>query len=161
MPTHPTRISRELAARYGEEAVRITEAGDYTSPSGRVVSIRDAVARAAQGTVTYPPDALLPDRAPGPHPTRFEVVDETTLSAASRLRAEGLDPVALNFASATHPGGGFLTGALAQQEYLCRPSPLYACLRGSRCTPTTAAVTTRSTPPPTTKTPRRFPSGRY
>jgi uncharacterized protein (TIGR02452 family) len=34
----------------------------------------------------------------------------------------------LSFASARHPGGGFLISASAQEERLCRASALYACL---------------------------------
>lgn len=37
--------------------------------------------------------------------------------------------IALNFASAYHPGGGYLTGARAQEESLCRASGLYYTLR--------------------------------
>ncbi len=35
----------------------------------------------------------------------------------------------LNFASASSPGGGFLSGARAQEEYLARSSGLYHCIR--------------------------------
>src|SRR5262249_17755566 len=59
------------------------------------------------------------------------VTNETTLAAASRLTTAGRSPVALNFASARHPGGGFLGGARAQEESLARASALYACLEGN------------------------------
>lgn len=54
--------------------------------------------------------------------------NETTLKAAKRLADLGHRVVALNFASAKHPGGGFLGGARAQEESLARSSGLYATL---------------------------------
>jgi len=54
----------------------------------------------------------------------------TTLAGGRRLEAivGGHRTAALNFASAKHPGGGFLTGAQAQEESLARASALYPCL---------------------------------
>ena len=60
--------------------------------------------------------------------TRVQVTNETTLGASLRLVESGLRPVALNFANGIHPGGGFLGGARAQEEVLCRSSALYQTL---------------------------------
>jgi uncharacterized protein (TIGR02452 family) len=58
----------------------------------------------------------------------MEVQNETTFEALQRL-ADGVDHVGcLNFASAKNPGGGFLSGAQAQEEALARSSALYSCL---------------------------------
>lgn len=126
---HQTRISRDLAREYGHQAVQILEAGQYVAPSGRTVQIGEQLERAVQGTVSYPPDVSLPEAQPGPHATRIQVINDSTLAAARLLLDEGHHPAALNFASANRPGGGFLNGALAQEEYLARSSGLYACLR--------------------------------
>ena len=124
-----TRMPRELAAQYGAEAVQIIQDGAYRTPSGRLVNIADLLERAASGTVSYPPDVTLPESQIGAYRTRITIAKETTLAAVQRLRAHGCHPAALNFASATHPGGGFRSGARAQEEYLARSSGLYACLR--------------------------------
>lgn len=124
-----TQIPRSLAAQYGQQAVQIIEQGAYRAPSGRLVSIADLIERSVQGAVSYSPDRPLPQAHVGRHETRIEVANETTLAAVRRLLASGQHPVALNFASATHPGGGFRTGARAQEEYIARSSGLYACLR--------------------------------
>ena len=129
METFNTQIPRELAAEYGRQAVQIIQQGAYRAPSGRMVSIADLVERSVQGTVSYAPDRPLPQTAVGRYQIRIEVANETTLAAVQRLRESGHYPTALNFASATHPGGGFLSGARAQEEYLSRSSGLYACLQ--------------------------------
>ncbi|CAM3517895.1 TIGR02452 family protein [Corallococcus sp. ZKHCc1 1396] len=117
--------------KVADETLRITEEGAYVAFSGREVSIRDAVAHAVQGTVLVRPGDFEGLTRPSPVSSySTEVTAEKTGEAARRLvELEGERSVfALNFASAVNPGGGFLTGAKAQEEDLARCSALYACL---------------------------------
>jgi uncharacterized protein (TIGR02452 family) len=127
----PRSLNRQRAAQLGQEAVLISRTGVYRSPSGQMVDLRRDVDAAVAGTVAYPPNTRLPDPAPGRHVTRFEVTNEATLAAGRRLADEGARVCALNFASARHPGGGFLGGSRAQEESLARSSALYVCIEGS------------------------------
>jgi uncharacterized protein (TIGR02452 family) len=115
---------REIAV----ETRRIVEEGAYRAPSGVLVSIRDQVAAAVAGTRLVRPDDALPAPARTASRTLIEVTGEKTGDAARRLAALGSDIALLNFASAKNPGGGFVTGAKAQEEDLARCSALYACL---------------------------------
>jgi uncharacterized protein (TIGR02452 family) len=124
------RIDRDLAVRLGEEAVAISKAGWYVGPSDPV-DIGAGVKACVQATVHYSADHAHPSPATGPHKTTYEVTNETTLSAHRRHIAKGHKVVSLNFAAATNPGGGFLTGARAQEEYLCRSSALYLSIKDS------------------------------
>lgn len=131
MSTFKSQIPRDVAARLGHEAVAIAKSGEYHVAAGVKVSIRARIDHAVQGTISYPPDEKIIAAQVENSETVIEVENETTLSAGRRLLQAGLNPVILNFASATSPGGGFLDGARAQEEYLARSSSLYACIRTS------------------------------
>lgn len=126
---------RSHARTQGAEAVAITNRGSYVAPSGRTVSIADAVQRAVSATHDHRPDEPARAPAPGARETTIRVVNGTSLGVAQAMARAGNRPFVLNFASAKNPGGGFLGGARAQEESLARSSALYACIRRSEMYP--------------------------
>lgn len=137
-------VSRAFARHLGQTAAEAAETGYYEVDDGRRVRWDDALRAARSAKVSIAPGDPLPMVSSLPiAETRVQIVNETTLGAAFRLYGDGARPLALNFANGIQPGGGFLSGARAQEEVLCRSSGLYPTLVGD---PMYAAHAKRSIP---------------
>ncbi|WP_017812972.1 TIGR02452 family protein [Paenibacillus shenyangensis] len=137
--------AREIRSRWAQETLNILESGQYTNPSGRTINIHNQIEHTIHHSQLYRPHELpaiqhtaelrireytaamdLSDRHQQIS-NRIECTDESTLAAAERLvvSEHSQHVLALNFASARNPGGGFLGGSQAQEESLARSSSLY------------------------------------
>lgn len=89
------------------ETVEIASRGWYLTGEGNRVDLGDLVAAAVAGTRLYKPGDPVPAAVPPGTDLVVTVVNQTTLVAA---RVLGGNVACLVFASARHPGGGFLNG---------------------------------------------------
>ena len=123
-------IPKSMAMDLGQSALQAMDSGFFINAEGRMVDWRDDVEKSCRETKSIKPD--------DPIGTSFEckfsettvqIVNETTLQAAQKMVKFGTRPLALNFANGIEPGGGFLRGAMAQEETLCRSSALFKTLK--------------------------------
>ncbi len=121
-------MDRKATAR---ETLAIIERGYYES-NGTRVDIRKQQEDSLKGSFLVTPaqgEELLAayEQAAAfrEEETKPAVWNGSTVDAILRLVEEGKDPAVLNFASAKNPGGGFINGAMAQEESLAASGCLY------------------------------------
>lgn len=109
---------------YNEENVEIFE--DTLNMCAKIPALEAAIAGSIQ-------NGFIQKKATGSilkrsfESTNIEVIPQKTTSAARTLKLKYPESKVcmLNFASATHPGGGVLGGASTQEESMCRCTTLY------------------------------------
>ena len=120
-------MNRKQRAAMAAETDAIVEAGGYQAPGGGWVDLSRAV-ETAVGRARH----LLESEtrrlagAPGARRLPCTLTSRTTLAAMAEGAARGEAVIALNFASARNPGGGYRGGSEAQEESLARSSALVA-----------------------------------
>lgn len=117
-------------ATLAAETLAIAQAGHYQY-NGKRIEFSTRECMSGTGTIFGFEDELIEAAREdlNKHKTEIEICAEKTGDCARRLVGEGVKKVALlNFANGVRVGGGFLQGARAQEEDLCRCSALYGCL---------------------------------
>ena len=146
-PTYPNHSFQDNAARrrrIADETLAAIERGELQL-QGSTYRFHDVISYSVENTIFFPPDSPLATwstsapPAPSNSPAQLELCEGSTLQRARVLLQQlnanaasiGGDPArigVLSFASATKPGGGFLSGAQAQEESIARASTLYTSL---------------------------------
>lgn len=110
------------------ETMGICKKGQYQLNTRNKFSIKALINDSILNTEFYNNIDILPIINQEPYyNVKDNIIKLGTIDSILKLRQDGIEGeiIALNFASANNPGGGFLKGSNAQEESICRASSLY------------------------------------
>ena len=114
---------RQLRIEVWEDTKRIVEAGGYTLPNGKSISI--PADKSTRGKSSFYSEEMTASFEPLKTEPQITVVPDDCLDTAHAWINEGLSVSVLNLASRKNPGGWVRKGSGAQEEYLFRCSDYY------------------------------------
>lgn len=125
------------------ETMNIIKKGSYRDSNGNFNNIKTKVSESNKNTLTISKDIsydkYIKPRFSNKHKwghkekmsiySKIEITDESTFSAASRIKSFGIKEVVVHcFANALSAGGGHKNNKIGQEEFLIRQSSLYSSL---------------------------------
>eukprot|EP00928_Gymnodinium_smaydae_P050009 TRINITY_DN33620_c0_g1_i1.p1 TRINITY_DN33620_c0_g1~~TRINITY_DN33620_c0_g1_i1.p1 ORF type:complete len:324 (+),score=79.32 TRINITY_DN33620_c0_g1_i1:33-974(+) len=124
-PLKPPKAEKSLADIAEETLEILRNSGGYHADGRHVTVAREQALAVQLSSYHESPAVEIADSRPT---TRIAFEGVSSFAAAEPRSREGRKVCVLNFASGKHPGGGFRTGARAQEETLARASGLFPTL---------------------------------